>query len=59
MKVQELQSILNYCNIDKTQRVFINIKYADGTIENCYIESFQQYSDGLVLNVTSDVKPIN
>lgn len=56
MRVHELRSIVNYCGIDKERRIMVQIKYADGTKENCYVESFNQFSDCLVLNVSSDVK---
>lgn len=56
MRVHELKSIVNYCGIDKDRRIMVQIKYADGTKENSYVESFNQFSDCLVLNVSSVVK---
>lgn len=57
MRVKDLKSIVNYCGIEEIYRVIIKVHYADGTEEDCYVDSFDQYSDCLTLNVKSDVTP--
>lgn len=57
MKVKDLKSIVNYCGIEDAHRIMVEVKYADGTKEDCYVTSFDQYSDCLKLTVNSDVKP--
>jgi hypothetical protein len=59
MKVKDLKSIVNYCTVEPERRIMVQIKYADGTMENCDVESFAQYTDALTLIVSSDVKPSN
>lgn len=57
MRVKDLKSIINFCGVDEKQRVIVEVKYAGGTKERCYIKSFDQYSDCLTLVVESDVEP--
>ena len=57
MNITDLKSIVNHCDAGPKTRVMVQVRYADGTLENCDVESFQQFSDCFVLNVNSDVKP--
>jgi len=49
MRVKDLKSIISFCGVGETQRVIVEVKYADGTKESCRIKSFDQYSDCLTL----------
>ena len=50
MSIEELQTILAFSTTKKNQKVIINAKYGDGTLEHCDIISFDSYSDAIVLN---------
>lgn len=57
MMIKDLRSVINFCKTDEKKPVYAEIHYADGTLERCRIQSFESYSDGIVLNVNSDVEP--
>ena len=59
MNITDLKSIVNHCDVKPGVRVMVQIRYADGSLENCDVETFQQFSDCFVLNVNSDVRPNN
>ncbi len=57
MNITDLKSIVNHCDAKPGVRIMVQIRYADGSLENCDVETFQQFSDCFVLNINSDVKP--
>ena len=50
MSIEDLQTILAFSTTKKNQKVIINAKYGDGTLEHCDILSFDSFSDAIVLN---------
>ena len=50
MNIEDLQTILAFSTTKKNQKVIINAKYGDGTVEHCEILSFDAYSDAIALN---------
>ena len=51
MTIAELRAIVNNCETDQKERVWVKVRMPDGGIANAGITSFGTYSDGLLLNV--------
>ena len=53
MNIEELKTVLKYTNVDSKQKVRIKVTHKDPKwISVVDIDSFDSYSDGIVLNVT-------
>ena len=55
MRIEDLESILAFTSTDKRQRIEVNITYGDGIQQRCEIKSFGAFSDGIWLNVETDI----
>lgn len=51
MTIAELRVIVNHCEKNPEERVYVKVKMPDGGIMAAEIKSFGTYADGLVLNV--------
>ena len=51
MTIEELKTIINYCETNPKENVMLKVRMPDGGIANAKIKSFGTYTDGLVLNV--------
>lgn len=52
MTIEQLKTILNYADVKSDKKVYIQV-HSKGMKQNCEVESFGTYSDGIVLNVTA------
>lgn len=52
MKIEQLKTIIDFANIKPDQKVWIRVK-SKKSYQNCEVESFETFSDGIVFNVTA------
>ena len=53
MTIRDLQTILSFAQVDKSQKVRVLVTSKSGMMESCDILSFNTFSDGISLTVES------
>ena len=55
MTIQELATILKYARVNPTEPVRIQVDFSGKTKQYCDILSYNTYTDGIVLNIATDI----